>query len=83
MLSNFTKENTAIVLSPLIAIMKDQYEIFILFGPCLLLVTIQAKKFNSQGILTAIVTSESDDEDVKRGIHGGKYSVVFFTPEIL
>ena len=53
------------------------------FCPCLPLVTLQAKKFNSQGILAAIVTGESDDEDVKRGVYGGKYDVVFFTPEIL
>ena len=45
--------------------------------------TLQAKKFNSQGILTAIVTGESDDKETNKGILEGKYDIVFFTPELL
>lgn len=41
------------------------------------------KKFSSKGILTALVTGESDDKEVKKGIHAGKYDIVFFTPELL
>ena len=38
------------------------------------------KKFNGQGVLTAVATEESE---INKGIHGGKYDIVFFTPESL
>ena len=41
------------------------------------------KKFNGHGVLTAVVTRESDDKEIKKGIHGGKYDIVFFTPKSL
>ena len=30
-----------------------------------------------------MVTGESDDQEMKRGIYWGKYAIVFVTPEIL
>lgn len=39
-------------------------------------------RFNSLGVLSACVMGETD-EGVKQGIHGGRYDVVFFTPELL
>ena len=41
------------------------------------------KKFNGQGALTAVATGESDDKENNKGIHGGKYDIVLFTPESL
>ena len=42
------------------------------------------QKFNRQGGLTAVATGESDDKEINKGIHGGKYDIVFFfTPESL
>ena len=41
------------------------------------------KKFNGQGVLTAVATEESDNKEINKGIHGGKYDIVFFTPESL
>ena len=40
------------------------------------------KKFNGQGVLTAVATEEFDDREINKGIHGGKYDF-FFTPESL
>ena len=39
------------------------------------------KKFNGQGVLTAVATEESDDKEINKGIHGGKYDI-FFHPRI-
>ncbi len=41
------------------------------------------KRFNLQGVLAALVTGTSEDKEIKKGIHGGKYDIVFFTPELL
>ena len=41
------------------------------------------EKFNSQGMLTALVTGEYCDKQVKRDVCAGKYEIVFFTPEML
>ena len=38
------------------------------------------KKFNGQGVLTAVATEEFDDREINKGIHGGKYD--FFHPRI-
>lgn len=43
----------------------------------------QVEKFNSSGILAALITGESCNKKVKRGVRAGKYDVVFFTPELL
>jgi ATP-dependent DNA helicase RecQ len=34
-------------------------------------------------MLTALVSEESCDKQVKRDVYAGKYEVVFFTPEVL
>lgn len=36
-----------------------------------------------KGIFAALITGESSDNKVKRGIHAGMYDIVFFTPELL
>ena len=41
------------------------------------------EKFNSKGILTALVTGISDDEEMKKGVRAGRYDIVLFTPELL
>ena len=43
----------------------------------------QAMSFTAKGLSTAYVTGEGGNDSMKRGVHKGVYSLVFFTPELL
>ena len=46
-------------------------------------ISLQVTKCNIMGVRAALVCGECDDKEMKRGIHEGKYDIVFFTPESL
>ena len=44
---------------------------------------LQVPKFSERGLRVAYITGEQDDEEVKKGVVGGYFQLVFFTPEVL
>ena len=77
-----------VVVTPLTAIMKDQVSgIVTIDDVCYLYLasshTFQTASFTSRGLFAAYITGQSENEDMKRGVHKGVYRLVYFTPELL
>ena len=75
-----------VVVTPLTAIMKDQVSgIVTIDDVCYLYLasphTVQTASFTSRGLSTAYITSQSGNEDVKRGVHKGIYRLVLSLPQ--
>jgi ATP-dependent DNA helicase RecQ len=43
----------------------------------------KVESFRKRGLKVAYVTGEDGNEEMKRGVHAGRFQLVFFTPELL